>query len=576
MYGNSSGSGSRKRTVDGLLRDCSQLVSVSFNELVPSGESSFTISLPRSHGSVQVPGGEPLRRHFYFAELKIVPGFYSQRALQLGVDGDEGRDEKQNTFALSVGYSALPNLYFRDDGDGNYSENRYSQNRQTPDVGTMLKRINSHFETLKPEGFKSSPFFFDWISLAWNPDYEAEGENETVVDTSAIFYDAGEEEEYREPEAQEEGEEVSAAAAEGGAAGGEEGARDYLDADRYVPAVGHTYYQSDYDRAVHYNALEPSVRRLPGVNNFAFPYLETEQDDFNAVRVRMHIAPNTKMSFSSNKLLESLGFTVSTFKERAESRKFSIENKTSKGYMVLTAESPPPERRVAASTSRISIAPSLPNFAFDAEEVKLTNDEIRDNALVFAKVEAAFKTASSKANIDLKLTFSQAENKFSIDFPPNPRLTVFLDCDRRLSERLGYGPNHITQNLLPAAVRDRHSNVEAGQLSRALAFDAGMAIITFDSLGAIDMHGVDDYQMATLFPTTAGDLSMTNRMTAVHWPFAADSLQEPRSIFLPSVGAGQHMVNLKFNVRVMTNNSKSVPFKWPIHFYARGILEGRL
>jgi len=511
-------------------------VSRTFHEVVPTKEASFSITIPRNYLSVCIPGGQTHRRRFCFSELYITPGFYSQRALQLGVDGDSEKSMEAGEYSLAIGYIASPNLYFTVRGGGEFKEDPFDQGNAEAALGNILTRINAHFEAVKPVGFKSAPFFLDWVDTEWRSVAagQSEGVSTDVEEEDDVFYDPGEE--------------VTAPT---------------FDPDKFVPDLTQTYYETDnYDAAIHFNALEPSVRLLTGANNYLFPTtVATDPDLLARIRIRMHVAPNINMQFSSNRLLDALGFTADQYGRKGLRNRYHINNRM-RQYRVITAQGTP-QAVIPASTSRIICKSAAERFAFDPHKVTFTVENLNLNAEVFTIVRRALAAACTKSNMEADIRYSTAGSKFEFVFPQNTRMSVFFVCDPRLAERLGYGSvNRITQNLVPSAVQDKTSTVDAEALSKAIVLDAGMAIVTLDSSGSIDTYGVDDYAMCSMWPNPLGIFEISDRFN--------------RSVYLPNVGAGQSIVTLKFNISTVKKGSVTVPLCWPIPFLVAGTLEGRV
>ena len=165
-----------------------------------------------------------------------------------------------------------------------------------------------------------------------------------------------------------------------------------------------------------------------------------------------------------------------------------------------------------------------------------------------------------------QLKFNYFGSKFQFDQPPIDRLSLFLQCDDRLAERLGFGPvTKITRFMIPSVMRDGTSTVEAETLCKALAFDAGMCIVTMDEASSNDTYGVDDFNMTTLWPTSSGTFQMSDKFN--------------RSAILPYVGGGgrqPNMIEITFTISTLKKNSERVPLCWPVSFSVEGTLEGNV
>ena len=516
------------------LRDFAQPVYRNFKENVPVGGSSFKVSVPRSYTTVRLPNGETLQRQFRFTELNVTPGFFSQRALVIGVDGDGTVEpaETDLTLRFALGFTCTESLYFSERANGLLVESPFDQLNREMTLQDFVSGLNAHFAALTPVGFRRPPVFFDWVDLSW---YRTQGQPDEAQQVDHNSADQ---------------------------------VGDGLDVGEL--ALSELYYGvEEGDLGPFFNALPASARRLTGVNNYLLPTtLETEDPDelLNNVRIRIHVAPNVTASFSSETQLRVLGFTPEHVGGRGLKKRFHLKNRALQGsdYIVLTG-SLPPLVLLKATTGRVFCKSAKNVHVFDWETVTFPAGAFTENARVHAAVRAAMDPALERAGLRFpQLRFDAVTEKFRFEHPPNDRLSLFLECDDRLSERLGYGPvGRITRFLLNSVVRDGTSAVDAESLSKALAFDAGMCLVTLDEASGNDTFGVTEFVMTTLWPTSSGTFRMSDKFS--------------RPAFLPTVGGfsrRQDLIELAFTVSTLKTESALVPLNWPISFCAEGTLEG--
>ena len=518
--------------------DHTQPVYRNFHETVPIGESSFRVAVPRSYATIKLPNGETLHRRFRFTELNVTPGFFSQRALILGADGDGTVEpaEAELSLRLTLGFTCLDSLYFSERPDGNLVESNYDQGNRAVSLQNYVDAVNDHHENLIPEGFARSPAFLDWVDLNWyrtqgQPDAEQQETHDSEDQTMPLR----------------------------------------IDPAQMVRFNCLTYYdveEEDLD-VRHFNSLPRSVRSLKGVNNYALPttYNVENPEDLESIRVRIHLAPNVRLAFSSKLQLEALGFTEDQLGGRNPKKRFVFENVgVGTEYLIFTADNPPSFGGLAASSGRIYCKPTRLRHTFEDVSVRFPAGSFSENGRTLGAVQGALDAALKKAGLIFpRLKYDAVSTKFWFEHPPNDRLSLFVECDDRLAERLGYGPvARITRNLLSAAVRDGNSTVEAESLSKALVFDAGMCIVTLDEASSNDTYGVDDYSMTTLWPTSSGtSFQMSDKFS--------------RPAYLPNLGGGgthQHLIQMAFSLSTLKKNSTRVPLCLPISFTVEGTLEG--
>ena len=515
-----------------------------FYEEVPEGESSFTITVPRNFGSYtnllsnynsnsnsNSNNSETRKREFYFSEFHLTPGFYSLRAAQLGLDTDNVNALPMEII-FRIAYTLDKNLY-KLEGD---REVKFDHADRAYRLDKLIKEINLYFELKKPESITQSPVFVDWVDKNW----------------------------FREDQEGEEGE------------GDTESVYNYsieADPDLLVPSNIDQYYDS-INYAVEgsiptnefINALEPSVRKIQGVNNYKFPSLALlSEDALSNIRLRIHIAPLTKILISSATLLTQLGFTESQYGVRGENQKFVIPNNNTDEYVALIAENPPLNINILGTSTTIIPRLIRHNSQSDFKTISTDMVSFSDNQTLFQLLKKAFADVSSETNIQVNLQYIENQKRFKIIFPQNQRISAEIRCDVDLSERLGYGPvTKITQAMESVPVGDTNSIVDAETKSRALAFDTDMIIATLDSSSSSRTHGLEEPLLATLLPTESGTYNMKFQ-------------KAQRSVQLPTtgIGGGQYLIPVKINLWAMKKGSQKIPLDWKVSFTVGGVLEGK-
>ena len=502
-----------------------------FFEEVPEGESSFTIAVPRTYASYTGPNTkEPKKREFYFSEFHLTPGFYSLRAAQLGLDAEE-----QNAMPIEllfrIAYTIDKDLY-KLEGD---KEVKFDQGDRAYRLDNLMKEINIYFENKKPESITHSPVFIDWVDKDW----------------------------YREVRGEEEEEEE------------EEDVYNFdlqVDPAVLVPKALHKYYEDvpegiSVAKLLFLGALEPSAQKIQGVNNYKFPINAINHPEaMSDIRVRIHIAPLTKILISSPSLLTQLGFTPEQYGTRGELNKLVIANSHPDEYISLIAEGPP-----LSSTVRGTPTTIIPRFIRNTSQSdwkRVVTDMVTysKNDQLFPLLKKAFAEISSETNIQVNLQYIQTQERFKIIFPQNPRINAEIRCDTDFGERLGYGPvTKITQAHSSVPVSEKATIIDAETRSRALAFDTDMIIATMDSSSSARTHGLEEPLLGTLLPTDSGTYSMKFQ-------------KAQRSVQLPTtgIGGGQYLIPVKINLWAMKKGSEKIPLEWKVSYTVGGVLEGKV
>ena len=514
------------------------IVTRTFHEVMEEGESSFTIEVPKSYGSVVLPNSEVRHRQFYFSDLYLIPGFYKQRAAQLGLELEEEKESALIDLTIRMTLSISPNLYKNEDGT---AEVKFQHGNTEQAVNALMKNVNAHFEATKPEGIVHSVFFLDWVDLDWMED----GEEESGM----------------------------------------------LDANEVVPSEVMLYYNGEeYSDALYFDALEPSTRKLPGVNNFKFPSQAFQSRDLWAnIRVRFHIAPNTKMLVSTHTLLEQLGFSKAQLGVPKDRNRYVFENPMTDAYITMVAEHPIKNGGlITGTTTTIFPAAVKKSFQTDWEKITPKMSDYDSNDYIERLAKEAFRSLSSKANILVDLKYEAQRKAFQIVFPRNANLRAVVHCDRDFSNRLGFeGRFNIDSSVISVPVGEKNSRVDAEGQSRALSYDAVMVMVTMESSSSAITVGLDETLLACLYPTGSGTMAMTNRPPAQNY-FSFESgngknnhgeyftALYPRSVYLPTVYSGDKTVPMKFNVWAIGKGSKKTRLNWKVPISIGGVLEGRV
>jgi len=521
-----------------------------FHEHVPVGESHFSVTLPKSYANIKLPSGDTLHRRFRFTELTATPGFFSQRALLLGADGDGTVEPAEADLSLnfSLGYTCHDTLYFVEGEDGQLEESVFDQGNRASTLQVFVEDFNAHHERLIPPGFRRTPVFWDWVDLDW---YRTRGEPDRLQQES---HDSADQTVVFRP-----------------------------DPAAMVRASDVVYYGVDSLDVP--EALEPfaarglplSARTLTGVNPYSLPTLfETQVEGLplaanhtvRNVRMRLHVAPNTTVSFTSLAQLEALGFTAEQLGSRTR-RRYDFSNiGHGNEYLIFTGEAKP-SFRLPALKAKVYCGPARKvAHQYGNERVVFPAGVFAENARAYGAIQRAVEEAKSRAGLLFpRISYDPVSTKFLFLFPDNDSLNLFFVCDDRLAERMGYGPtNRITNYSIPAAVRDTSSTVLAETLSKALVFDAGMCLVTLDGANSNDTFGTDDYAMTTLWPTASGT---SFRMSE---KFSRTTCLST----LEGVPGQQHLVQLKFNISTLKKDSVKIPISLPISFSVEGTLEGTL
>ena len=473
------------------------------------------MSVPR-HYDIVGQGGKltiPKHRTFHFSQLCLTPAYYSQKAAQLDLDS-KGELNSIVQFTIRANFAANPSLYRR---NGLPTEEELRWEHGGGIINENIKSFNRFFEaTSKPTGLRSAPCFIDWIDDRWDLPTDDEYfqvpiDFVNLVLSSEIDY-------YTERE----GEDPS-------------------------------------------DALEESARGVWNANNFAFPTTAIDDDMFlQNFRLRIHVAPNTNVQFSSNVLLTLLGFTQRQIGARGRYNRFYINNPSLEEYFVVVAENAPLRSTLIRTNDKVNMGIMTKTWVSRAVTSKMTLGNYRKNEEVQKVIDETLDEISLETNIELGLMFDETSKKFQFSFPDNANLEVGLTITKDLAHRLGFGTGvtSITRTSKADAQRDAALTENAESLAKTLVYDTGMVLVTHDSLGSMLTMGMSEFFMGCLWPATDGTLALKT------------TVDTSPAIYLPSSGANS--ANVHFNLWVYNDDGSTRKLEWKIGSYLSGILRGRV
>ena len=484
-----------------LLKYSSSTVYKPFQEEINTGNSSFTLSLPRHYASYSSQtNGEAKKRDFYFSEFNIVPSFYNQRAAQLGLDFET---QKADLVRLDLRFSFVYNkeMLYKIAESG--AEIKWDQNSKALRLDRLTDSINNYFDMHKPESIPQSPVFLDWYDIEW----AAPNPAKYALQYLNFYY---EEEDVEAP-------------------------FDYMD------------------------ALPKSVRTIPGANNFKFPTeaFEFSSDSLARIRMRINLASNTKILLSTDKLLLQLGFIPAQYGKRGELNKIVLENTSSSNYLDLVAANPP-QVNITATTTTILLKGNIDRSESTSRYIETTMAVFLHNEELAARLKKEFEILSQETNVFMTIQYVTNESKFKITFPSNPNIVANVHCDIELAERIGFGPiTRITQNMTSIPMEETSLSIDAENKSRALAFNTGMLLATLDGATNMQSDGLEEPLLATLLPTESGTFAIKLNSMLKTFQLSTPSLMGnghfPIKINLWTLTKGSKKVPLDWKIDVVVH-----------------------
>ena len=497
-------------------------VACPFHKFLAPGDSSFTISVPKPflnyHSSVSQL---PIKRKFFFGSLRLVPDFFSRDAQLLDLDSDVDLNTRvQMQFHLI--YRISPLLFTAASPTNVWEFETKPGTLPDSKIETLFDVLNKYSESAKPTGMVKAPFFLDWTEETFE---------QSVLDQSLSITVA-------EPLGQMP-----------------------VNINDFVSSMSLYFYgEPKVNPAKHFDILQPSQRKVVGSNNYVFPSEAYENEELlSAVRIRLAVAPNTKILFSQKKMLTLLGFQP----DKRIAHKFEFVNPSTDSYMYFVAEDPPTLNQYndgkinAMVVSNVVVAP--------VQHLSMTLKEKRSNISLYKYLKKSIDNLSDQTNIDFGLDYNNTSETFKVIFPNNTGIKTTVYCDTDFSSRLGYGAQREI-NASDISVSVKNVIDKSASKAKVLSFDTGHVIVTCFNTSSNQTSISNNQYMASLLPDNAGMMTISPCVGEEVPTFVPPNYEQD----------GQNNVPLLCNLLKFNDLGEPVPFQWKTGAYISGILQGKL
>ncbi len=479
-------------------------VSCPFQTYLGAGKSKFVVSIPRPFLTGNLPGNlQPVKRKFYFSHLRIVPDFYNRDAYLFNFDTLEDLSVRLD-YNFGIWYYMSYDLF---PGPLEYP-------RETlPNLANFFATLNRWSVSIKPTSMIKPPFFIDWV--------DSESRTEALMERNVPDW--------------------------------AQLAKDFTEMH------AEDYYGEDFDADRHSNKLPSHFRSIPFSNNFLFPTQASRDPNLlDRLRIRIALAPNTKVSFSSKKMLQSLGFDA----QRRAGTALGFVNRDPDKYQYFVAEEAPfvDTPLVAA---RITVTPAAESF-FVTRAISFTPKEKRSNEELGATFKTMLEKIAKETNVDLNVSYGKTTGIFTFQWPTNSKINVELSGDPELYQRLGFGlVNEVNKNSVSTVFKI--GDKESASKSKVLCFDTGQVVVTCQNTSSNLTSVSNNEYLLSLLPMGIGVMEMP--------PLTHDYL----SIVPPAFEGGQQDT-VPFHCRLwkFDDMGKMVPFSWNIGAVISGVLKGKV
>jgi hypothetical protein len=323
------------------------------------------------------------------------------------------------------------------------------------------------------------------------------------------------------------------------------------------------YYDEVFSETRHGSALPPSVKTVQDATNYAYPTTLVESY-LEEIRVRMTLAPNTKVTFSAGKQLASMGFSDAQIGERKGKKQFVFENKSMTEFLTIQADEQPLEKLLVTTLS-IRVYPASENIVSRVEEFVVTQKQLRKNTELVKSISLALDNLSTKTNLKFNITYTAPQ--FSLSFPENTDIDASLNVPVDLAFRLGYGfVTQIKKGAVAEPRPDRYDTSNTAAKARALVYDTAQVIVTMENTSSNLNSVTGDIVVATLYPTPQGSIEM----------LPSSLFLPPPMVKLPFFASGTNTVPVTFQLSRFNDDESLMPFYWKTASYLSGTLRGTM
>ena len=276
------------------------------------------------------------------------------------------------------------------------------------------------------------------------------------------------------------------------------------------------------------------------------PYLLPNNVEMEKIRLRVHIAPNVKLSFSTDGHLRGLGFGSLQIGKRRSHNQFVWENPTLE-FITLEGESSPQSSPILANIGKVMVGTSKDLITSADQTFSMTRKDFGDNKVLYENLQKTLREIATFTNIEVKLKY--ADGSFQFEFPTNPHLRVAIHCQPQLAIRLGYGMVYqIHRNSIHKLPNQEALKADACTMAETLVQDTAILAVR-QSNNVLS-------EVAHLFPTQSGTMAMMDDRSSAEF-------------YLPRFRPYAHSASFELQTYDQHN---PVPLQWVTGAYVSGVL----
>jgi hypothetical protein len=336
--------------------------------------------------------------------------------------------------------------------------------------------------------------------------------------------------------------------------------------DEFVRMNAALYYNVAFDESQHYKKLPATASTVPGANSYLYPTTRDEET-LKHISVRLNIAPNVRVHFSTSAQLTALGFDEEQIGQRSGNNQFVFANKRPDRFLTIAGNDAPTLAAPTKPLLKYALKMENLRYASPISIFKITKRDDLKDINYLKSLKTFLNEMGNSTNVDLTFTYDEPTRVFSFVFPENDSMRVVVNLPMDLAERLGFGlvrqikVGNKSGMPMPAETDVTKSHEKAV----ALVMDTSLVVVTDDNTTSNTTAGSNELYMAALKPTWAGTMEMS----------AMAFCTKPPVCSLPTTSEGHRLIPLNFKLsRFLDTSDTLIPLVWNVGAYVSGVLRG--
>jgi len=469
-----------------------------FNERIPLDSSSFSVANPNRYR-------DGIDRVYSFKYLNIAPEYFSVLATHNEMDNEEINP-------IITRYKFEFEVHFADTFYGAEKQIECIFKAGEHELRETLSKLNSTINDQRNHGLVFQPVIFDWVTPSM-----IQSDDPNYIKN----YMKKNKEEF------------------------------YLTELGIDDETENTTFKED----THANVLFDHSEHMDFVNTYLYP------DDifyFRRSRVRMIIGPNTKVSFSNEKILKHLGFTPKNYGiKRGQHNRFHIVNDSPDSRMHVVAENYPKGNTFELiGESKVYVTFLKSQIKFERYFYSTKYKELRPQ-IIGNDLQALFRSVAQETYVPFVAKFDPAYQYIAFTFPDNPQMFTQIHLSPEFMKAIKSDTPLSVNNKNTKRFEKPDLDIDKEfKMCKILTQDTCDVIITLANVPSILHRGQTEQIVAALLPKD-------------------DILKNVKNV-QPQFILPQNNEDLIFKIyrHAEAGRDKLIPLGWPLDCYVYGMLCG--